>query len=115
MITLYGIKNCDTMKKARQWLQAHGVDYRFHDYRTDGLAREQLQTWAAELGWESLLNKRGTTWRQQPATVKDRIDEASAIELMLAQPALIKRPLLDHGSTRRLGFKADDYAALFDR
>lgn len=112
MICLYGIKNCDTIKKARSWLESNGVAYRFHDYRVDGLERGQLQAWADELGWEALLNKRGTTWRNQPDTIRNSIDEASAIRLMLEHPAMIKRPLLDTGTLRHLGFKAADYAAL---
>ncbi|MFC6671420.1 ArsC family reductase [Marinobacterium aestuariivivens] len=112
MICLYGIKNCDTIKKARKWLDEAGIEYRFHDYRVDGLARSQLEAWAAELGWEALLNRRGTTWRAQPDEVKNSIDEAGAIDLMLAQPAMIKRPLLDTGDARHLGFRADDYARL---
>ena len=111
MICLYGIKNCDTIKKARSWLESSGIDYRFHDYRVDGLGRAQLESWAQELGWEALLNKRGTTWRTQPDSVKNSIDEASAISLMLEHPAMIKRPLLDTGTARHLGFKAADYAA----
>nr|WP_067298091.1 ArsC family reductase [Marinobacterium profundum] len=111
MISLYGIKNCDTIKKARKWLESNGIDYRFHDYRSDGLEPAQLEGWAQELGWEALLNKRGTTWRALPDTVKDNIDAASAISLMLEQPAMIKRPLLDTGTARHLGFKDTDYAA----
>ncbi len=113
MITLYGIPNCDTIKKAKKWLEANNIEYRFHDYRKDGLTEEQLKSWADELGWELLLNKRGTTWRQQPDQVKNTINEASAIQLMLAHPALIKRPLLDTGSTRKVGFKDTEYAELF--
>ncbi|WP_020680707.1 ArsC family reductase [Marinobacterium rhizophilum] len=111
MICLYGIKNCDTIKKARSWLESNGIDYRFHDYRADGLERAQLEAWAQELGWEALLNKRGTTWRTQPEAVKNTIDASSAITLMLQHPAMIKRPLLDTGTQRYLGFKAADYAA----
>lgn len=110
MITLYGIKNCDTVKKARKWLEASGIEYRFHDYRADGLEAAQLKRWAQELGWEALLNKRGTTWRKLPEQDKTAIDKAGAIALMLAQPALIKRPLLDTGSRRLLGFSPERYA-----
>ncbi|WP_415896925.1 ArsC family reductase [Neptuniibacter sp. QD29_5] len=113
MITMYGIPNCDTIKKAKKWLEANGVDYQFHDYRKNGLEEAQLKTWVDELGWELLLNKRGTTWRQQPDEVKNNIDEASAIALMLEHPAMIKRPLLDTGSERKVGFKDTEYAALF--
>ena len=113
MITLYGISNCDTIKKARRWLDGAGIDYRFHDYRKDGLAAEQLSRWCDELGWEALLNRRGTSWRQLPESLRDGIDRARAEQLMLAQPALIKRPLLDLGSGRKLGFKEADYQTYF--
>ncbi|WP_415911576.1 ArsC family reductase [Neptuniibacter sp. QD37_11] len=113
MITMYGIPNCDTIKKAKKWLEANGVDYQFHDYRKNGLEEAQLKAWIDELGWELLLNKRGTTWRQQPDEVKNNINEASAIALMLEHPAMIKRPLLDTGSERKVGFKDTEYAALF--
>lgn len=113
MITMYGIPNCDTIKKAKKWLEANGVDYQFHDYRKNGLEEAQLKAWVDELGWELLLNKRGTTWRQQPDEVKNTIDEAAAIALMLEHPAMIKRPLLDTGSARKVGFKDTEYAALF--
>jgi len=113
MITMYGIKNCDTIKKARKWLETNGVEYQFHDYRADGLNEDQLRGWCEELGWEQLLNKRGTTWRTLPDDIKNSIDENSAVQVMLENPAAIKRPLLDTGSTRKLGFKAADYEALF--
>lgn len=114
MTTMYGIKNCDTIKKARKWLEENGIEYQFHDYKKDGLAPELLKSWVAELGWEALLNKRGTTWRKLPDDVKDNIDEASAIEVMLEKNSIIKRPLLDTGSSKTLGFKADDYAQIFN-
>ncbi|MDH2434553.1 ArsC family reductase [Pokkaliibacter sp. MBI-7] len=110
MITLYGIKNCDTIKKARKWLEARQLDYRFHDYRVDGLTQEQLTSWCDELGWQALLNTRGTTWRGLSDEQKSDMDSQRAIALMLEQPALIKRPLLDTGSSRHLGFKEADYA-----
>ncbi|MBY4678030.1 ArsC family reductase [Marinobacterium arenosum] len=113
MITMYGIKNCDTIKKARKWLEARGIDYRFHDYRADGLDEAQLRGWCDELGWEQLLNKRGTTWRQLPDAVKASIDGDSAIQVMLDNPAAIKRPLLDSGAQRTLGFKEAEYQTLF--
>ncbi len=112
MITVYGIPNCDTIKKARKWLEANDCDYTFHDFRKDGLEEQQLKSWVDELGWEVLLNKRGTTWRQQPDEVKENIDETSAIKLMLEFPAMIKRPVLDTGSVRKVGFKDTEYAAL---
>ncbi|MDX5378287.1 MAG: ArsC family reductase [Halomonas sp.] len=113
MTILYGIKNCDTVKKARKWLDAHGVDYRFHDFRADGLDEARLRGWVNELGWETLVNRRGTTWRQLPAEVRESIDEASAIALMREQPALIKRPVLDLGERRVVGFSDQAYADLF--
>ncbi len=112
MITMYGIKNCDTIKKARQWLEEAGVDYQFYDYKKDGLSPELLDSFIAELGWDALLNRRGTTWRKLPDDVRDNISEASARAVMLDNPSIIKRPLLDTGSQKVLGFKADDYAAL---
>ncbi len=112
-ITLYGIRNCDTMKKARQWLDAHGVDYHFHDYRKDGLDEQQLRAWVDELGWETLLNKRGLTWRKLPPEVREAIDEESAIQIMRENPAIIKRPLLDLGDRRVVGFDEARYAELF--
>ena len=110
-ITIYGIKNCDTMKKARAWLDAHGVEYDFHDYKTAGIERERLERWAKKVGWETLLNRAGTTFRKLSDNDKQGIDEAKAIKLMLAQPSLIKRPVLDLGRDRPLvGFKPDAYA-----
>lgn len=95
MLTMYGIKNCDTVKKARRWLEANQIEYRFHDYRVDGLERELLDTFIVELGWEALLNTRGTTWRKLDEAVRARIDNADAAAgLMLEMPAIIKRPLL---------------------
>ncbi len=114
MVTLYGIKNCDTIKKARAWLQAAGIEYAFHDYKKDGLSAELLDSFLAELSWEDLLNKRGTTWRALPDDVKAGIDAASAKALMLDNPSIIKRPLLDTGNRKVLGFSADDYSALFN-
>jgi len=113
MTTLYGIKNCDTIKKAKKWLESNNIEFQFHDFRKDGLDKKQLQQWVDELGWEILLNKRGTTWRQLPDDVKDTIDEKNAIELMLENPAIIKRPVLDMGSKRVVGFKDADYQQLF--
>lgn len=113
MITLYGIKNCDTMKKAMRWLDEHGVEYRFHDYRKDGIDAKQLKSWEQELGWETLLNRRGQLWRKLPQTNRDRIDRASALQVMLDNPGIIKRPLLDTGSLRVIGFDPEHYASLF--
>lgn len=112
MIQLYGIANCDSIKKARAWLDQQGISYQFHDYKKEGVDPERLRAWVEELGWDALLNRRGTTWRKLPEAVREQIDEASAIDIMLAQPSIIKRPLLDTGSQRLLGFKDSDYAAL---
>ncbi len=112
MITLYGIKNCDTVKKARRWLDDNGVAYRFHDYRADGLDRRRLGQWVDELGWETLLNRRGTTWRKLPEAVREGIDAATAVQVMLDNPAVIKRPLLDAGTQRVAGFDAEIYRKL---
>lgn len=112
MITLYGIPNCDTIKKARRWLEDAGIDYHFHDYRKDGLHKDMLEQWADELGWEALLNRRGTTWRKLPEAEKSAINAERAITLMLEQPAMIRRPLLDAGSHRLLGFCEEHYSNL---
>ena len=111
MTILYGIKNCDTIKKARRWLDDHQVEYRFHDYRVDGLPPELLATFIAELGWEALLNTRGTTWRKLDDSVRSSITDAdSAAKLMLEMPAIIKRPLLcAPGQPMLLGFSESSY------
>jgi len=108
-ITLYGIRNCDTMKKARAWLEAHKVDYAFHDYKTSGIDATQLQAWCKELGWETLLNRAGTTFRKLPDADKEDLTERNALALMLAQPSMIKRPVLDLGKQRLVGFKPELY------
>ena len=108
-MTLYGIKNCDTIKKARGWLDAQEVAYRFHDYKAEGIDRERLERWCRELGWEVLLNRAGTTFRKLPEADKAGLDEKKAIDLMLAQPSMIKRPVLDLGAKRLVGFKPDMY------
>jgi len=111
MITMYGIKNCDTIKKARRWLDDHQLEYRFHDYRADGLDRALLDTFIAELGWEALLNTRGTTWRKLDESVRASITNAdAAAALMLEMPAIIKRPLLcAPGQPMLLGFSDSSY------
>jgi len=113
MITLYGIPNCDTMKKARAWLAEHDIEYVFHDYKKAGVDEAALRAWVDELGWQTLLNTRGMMWRKVPQDVKDTIDEASAIRLMLDTPSIIKRPVLDTGTERHVGFKADAYGEIF--
>ena len=109
-ITIYGIKNCDTMKKARAWLESHGVTYSFHDYKTEGIAKDRLKTWCDELGWETLLNRAGTTFRKLPDADKEGLNERKATALMLAQPSMIKRPVLDLGGKLLVGFKPEIYA-----
>ncbi|MFN2348826.1 MAG: ArsC family reductase [Thioalkalivibrio sp.] len=109
MTTLYGIKNCDTVKKARKWLDEHGVDYRFHDFRADGLEAKQLDAWIRAVGWETLLNRRGTTWRKLAEDVREGIDKQRAAALMLEQPTLIKRPVVEHGKQVIVGFDLDTY------
>lgn len=105
-VKVYGLKNCDTCRKARKWLDAEGVAHQFHDVRADGLTVEDLTNWVQALGWESLLNRRGTTWRGLPDTVKADVDEAKAVALMQEHPALIKRPVFDLGGSYILGFAA---------
>jgi arsenate reductase len=108
-VTIYGIPNCDTMKKARTWLDAHGIAYSFHDYRAAGIDKARLTAWCHELGWQTLLNKASTTFRDLPAAQKENLDERKAIGLMLAAPTMIKRPVLDLGDRRLVGFKPDVY------
>jgi arsenate reductase len=113
MVILYGIKNCDTVRKARRWLADHRVEYRFHDLRVDGLNDVLLDAWIGDLGWENLLNRRGTTWRHLPVEAREPLDAARARKLMLAHPAIIKRPLLETGAGRYLGFSDRHYTNLF--
>jgi arsenate reductase len=109
--TIYGIKNCDTMKKARAWLDSHGVKYAFHDYKASGIAKETLKQWSDQLGWEALLNRAGTTFRKLPDKDKQGLNEKKALALMLAQPSMIKRPVLDLGGKFLVGFKPENYAS----
>ncbi|HEY6028210.1 MAG TPA: ArsC family reductase [Pseudolabrys sp.] len=112
-IRLYGIKNCDTMKKARAWLDKHKVEYAFHDYKSAGIDRDRLEGWANKAGWEILLNKAGTTFRKLPDKDKDGLTEKKAIALMLAQPSMIKRPVLELPRGKLIvGFKPDEYEAV---
>ena len=111
-ITIFGIRNCDTMKKARAWLEAHGIDYDFHDYKTAGIDRVTLENWVKVVGWEVLLNRAGTTFRKLPDDAKRGIDERKAINLMLEQPSMIKRPVLERGRTLLVGFTEDRYSAI---
>ena len=112
-VTIYGIKNCDTMKKARAWLDTAGVKYAFHDYKTAGIDKAQLERWSKAVGWETLLNRAGTTFRKLPDTENEGLTEA--IALMLAQPSMIKRPVLESGKAMLVGFKPEDYKAAFKK
>lgn len=112
--TVYGIPNCDTVKKARAWLAERGVEVVFHDYKKQGVPEAALRGWVKALGWEALLNRKGTTWRKlDPARQAAVTDAASAIALMLEQPSVIRRPVLVRGEALRVGFEADDWARLF--
>lgn len=113
MIALYGIPNCGTVKKARAWLEERGIQYVFHDFKKEGLDASRLSAWADELGWENLLNRRGTTWRKLPEPVRDAIDRESAIGIMLESPSIIRRPVLDLGERRHLGFTEEAYQEIF--
>jgi arsenate reductase len=112
-VTIYGIKACDTMKKARGWLETHGVAYAFHDYKVQGIEPGVLKEWARVVGWETLLNRAGTTFRKLPDADKASLDEGKAIALMLAQPSMIKRPVLDAGDALIVGFKPETYTMAF--
>ena len=110
--TIYGIRNCDTMKKARAWLESRGVDHDFHDYKVSGIDRAKLEAWAKVVGWEVLLNRAGTTFRKLPDNRKQNIDERKAFELMLEQPSMIKRPVFERGKTVLVGFSEDRYSGI---
>jgi arsenate reductase len=112
-VTIYGIKNCDTMKKARAWLDQRGIAYAFHDYKAAGIDRATLEGWARKAGWEVLLNRAGTTFRKLPDAAREDLTETKAIGLMLDQPSMIKRPVLDIGSRLLVGFKPEQYEAAF--
>jgi arsenate reductase len=111
--TLYGIRNCDTVKKARAWLDARGVTYDFHDYKASGIDAARLRAWVKAVGWERLLNRAGTTFRKLPDADKAGIDEVKALTLMLAQPSMIKRPVVEGGGKLLVGFKPEDFAEAF--
>jgi arsenate reductase len=112
-ITVYGIKACSTIKKARDWLDQHGIIYGFHDYKVSGVDADHLKTWCDEFGWETVLNRAGTTFRKVPEADRQDLDACKAIKLMLAQPSMIKRPIVDLGSRRLIGFKPDVYSDAF--
>jgi arsenate reductase len=110
-ITIYGIKSCDTMKKARTWLESHGLKYGFHDYKAAGIDAATLARWSKQAGWQTLLNRSGTTFRKLPDAQKADLDERKALELMRAQPSMIKRPVLEMGTRIVVGFKPEVYEA----
>ena len=113
-VTIYGIKNCDTMKKARAWLDKRGIAYAFHDYKTEGIDRARLEQWCKDAGWETLLNRAGTTFRKLPESAKTNVDSRKALRLMLDQPSMIKRPVLELGGGKLvIGFTAENYQATF--
>jgi len=114
MVIIYGLKNCDTTRKARRWLKERDCEHRFVDVRSDGIDKETVRAWIAEVGWEKLLNRRSTTWRQLGATQRDRLNTDKAVSLIVEYPALIKRPVLQHGRTLLIGFDSEEYANLLD-
>jgi arsenate reductase len=114
-VTIYGIKNCDTMKKAFVWLDKHKVAYAFHDYKKESVAKSGLERWTKDIGWEAVLNRAGTTFRKLPDADKENLTEKKAIALMLAQPSMIKRPVLDVGGKLTIGFKPEIYEKLFPK
>jgi len=112
-VILYGIRNCDTMKKARDWLDRNQVSYVFHDYKVSGIDSGTIESWSKRVGWETLLNRAGTTFRKLSEAERQGIGEKKAIALMREQPSMIKRPVLDSGTTLVVGFKPELYAATF--
>jgi arsenate reductase (glutaredoxin) len=113
MMTIYGIPNCDVMKKAMTWLNSNKLDYTFHDYKKDGISKAKLEAWCKQLGWELLLNKKSTTWRELPAAEQEKITtQAAAIKLMMTHTSIIKRPVLEYKNGILVGFKEGEYAAL---
>jgi Spx/MgsR family transcriptional regulator len=113
-VTLYGISSCDTIRKARTWLKNQQIEFQFHDYRKQGLEQKLLESMISVLGWEAMLNRRGTTWRALPDTVKEQIDQSSAIRVMLEKPAIIKRPILATANQLHLGFSDRQYQEIFN-
>jgi arsenate reductase len=114
MVTIYGIKNCETMKKARSWLEGHKIAHNFHDYKTAGIDRATLEDWVRKVGWQVLLNRAGTTFRKLPDAAKEGLTEEKAVALMLAQPSMIKRPVLNIKGRLTVGFKPEEYKKLLD-
>lgn len=114
MTIIYGIKNCDTVKKALKWLKDNNIEHQFHDFRADGITEAQIKQWLQHLGWETVVNKRSTSWKALSQEQRDSMNEQTALAAILEQPTLIKRPLLEHNTQVQVGFKADDYATLFN-
>ncbi|MDQ1183910.1 ArsC family reductase [Agrobacterium larrymoorei] len=114
-VIIYGIKNCDTMKKARSWLEANGIEAEFHDYKTQGIDRDNLEAWCKTAGWETVLNRAGTTFKKLDDAQKSDLTQEKAIGLMLEQPSMIKRPVLESEGKITIGFKPDIYASIFGR
>lgn len=115
MLTVYGIRNCDTMRNARRWLDEHGIQYAFHDYKKLGIDETTLRTWIGRVGWESLLNRRGMMWRKVPEENRQAMNKETAIRLMRDTPSVIRRPVLVDGPRVHVGFSADAYGKLFDQ
>ncbi len=113
MTTVFGIESCDTVKRARQWFEKNELEYSFHDFRDDGITEEQLSEWVKELGWETLLNRRSTTWRNLPDKQKINLDETKAISIMKKQPTIIKRPVIEHDGRVHAGFSEAYFKHLF--
>lgn len=113
MVRLYGITNCDTMRKARRWLDDQEIAHQVHDFKKQGPSEAQVRAWVSELGWDQMINRRGMMWRRLPAEVRNRMDEETAVSIMVRTPAIIRRPLLDTGTTRYLGFSAARYQEIF--
>ena len=113
-ITVFGIPNCDTVKKARKWLDANDISYEFHDYKKKGIEKKRLESWSKELGWDALLNRRGTTWRKLDESDKADVSEARALDLMVEHTSMIKRPVIEHDSGLLLGFDEERYQEVFN-
>ena len=114
MITVYGIKNCDTIKKARNWLSDNDIEYRFHDFRADGLDAATIELWIAQAGWETVLNRRDTTWRKLDPSIQEATTSDNVATLLAEHPAMIKRPVLDNDGVITIGFKAEQYQTIFN-
>ena len=114
MIIVFGIKNCDTIKKARNWLTDQGIEYQFHDFRANGIDRDKIETWIQQASWETVLNRRGTTWRKLDAAIQDTVNRDNVAALLAEHPAMIKRPVLDIDGDISIGFKPDLYQSIFN-